>query len=64
MMHLIYTFGTGVGGMVFIAVVWFAVQQLVRRNSPHLPPDCDLLEGMGHDCGNCNLSETCGLHHR
>ena len=63
MMHLLYTFGTGVGGMVLIAVVWYGVLQLVRRNSPHIPADCDLLEGMGHDCGSCHQSDTCGLHH-
>ncbi len=62
MMHLLYTFGIGIGGMVFIAVVWVGVQQWVRRNTPNVPDDCDLLEGMGHDCGSCNHSDTCGLH--
>jgi hypothetical protein len=49
--------------MVFIAVVWFVVQQVVRKNSPQAPVDCDLLEGMGHDCGSCAGAESCG-HHR
>lgn len=63
MASLLYSFATGVGGMVFIAVVWFVVQQVVRKNSPQAPVDCDLLEGMGHDCGSCAGAESCG-HHR
>jgi hypothetical protein len=63
MMHLLYSFGIGIGGMVLIAVVWFAVQQFVRRNSPQIPEDCDLLEGMAHGCGNCSESGTCGTRH-
>lgn len=62
MADLIYTFLTGVGGMALIAVAWFGVQSLVRRNSPHLPVDCDLLESMSHDCGNCSEAGSCGLH--
>jgi len=64
MMDTLYSFGMGIGGMAILAAVWFGVQQLARRNTPDLPEDCDLLEGMGHDCGNCGHSETCTLHHR
>jgi hypothetical protein len=62
MMNVIFSLLTGVGGMVLIAVLWFAVQQLVRRNSPLIPADCDLLESMGHDCGNCSEAGACGIH--
>ncbi|GMV94629.1 MAG: hypothetical protein AMXMBFR82_44070 [Candidatus Hydrogenedentota bacterium] len=62
MADLIYTFLTGVGGMILIAVAWFGVQSLVRRNSPHLSVDCDLLESMCHDCGSCAEAGNCGLH--
>lgn len=61
-MHFLYTVLTGVGGMVFISIAWYGVQYLVRRNTPHMPADCDLLEAMTHDCGHCAEAGTCGFH--
>lgn len=63
MLHLLYTFGIGIGGMIFITVVWVGVQQLVRHNTPNVPKDCDVLEGRVHGCESCDHSDKCSLHH-
>lgn len=61
---MVHSFLIGVGGMVAIAAVWFGILYWIRKNSPDKPPDCDLMDGMGHGCGSCDQADTCDLHHQ
>jgi len=45
------------GAIAGLAILWVGVQALVRRNSPGMPSDCDVLdrEGCGGCCSGCAL---------
>ncbi len=50
---------TAVCGMVVIGLAWLGVQLLIRRNTPGLRPDQDVLEDRVHGCHNCPKEAEC-----
>ena len=57
---MLYHLAIGIGLMVVLMLLWLGVQHLVRKNSPELPPDCDVLEGK-IGCHGCALEDKCQL---
>ncbi len=47
-----------VGGIILLMAGWILFQNWVRKNSPELPPDCDVLEGR-FGCSTCALADHC-----
>ena len=47
-------------GIFGLMVFWVGVQHLVRKSSPELPPDCDVLLEGGR-CPICHARDTCAL---
>ena len=58
---MLSSIATGVGGLIAIMLLWLGVQVFVRRHTPEADPDCDLLDGVMHDCGSCGHSGSCNL---
>lgn len=52
--HLLIT----VGAILVFMVGWWLVQLLVRRNSPGIADDCDILEDK-MSCRSCGKGDSC-----
>lgn len=48
--------------LVLLMLGWWAFQEWVRRETPNLKPDCDVLESRFLDCHGCHHSKQCQLH--
>jgi hypothetical protein len=50
----------GAFGVLIVVLIWVAVQRWAVRNSPELPPDCDMLE-VSHRCHHCDKRASCAV---
>lgn len=55
---MLYSLGIAVGGVFLLLVGWVAVEEFVRRKSPHTADDCDEA-ARAHGCGHCLMADTC-----
>lgn len=58
---MFYDILTACGGIMALGLFWLGVQYLVRRQTPDLPPDCDVLEHLSHGCRGCKRAGTCDM---
>ncbi|HOE65321.1 MAG TPA: hypothetical protein PLO62_02245 [Candidatus Hydrogenedentes bacterium] len=58
---MLRTLLTAVGGVVLLALFFLAVQLFIRKHTPGIGPECDLLEDRVHGCHQCDKIASCSL---